>query len=903
MIICLLLSSFLIQAAEGLVNQSLFTRQSVIPQLQDVRGNIMTNGIDVSWTDEASFVDKQEKNIYDIEIYAEQAEPVHRGSIERSLDILHHWHWTSPLPLQCLRHAVRLRYHNASEWTDLKYVTGSDPDYSLFRKGTPVIYPRDDTDITFLAGSRKTFCCLAPNGTTLEYFPYQNQKMKSIRVGQTYFVDLVLNATGIAGDYLLCGVDNGQNTGSVVYVGYSPEVHNFTCETRNLRDLNCSWTQGRDKNLKGLRRTKYILNEGVRPCETQFQSSDQKFCFSEISPNQGETAWILTAENKINKTSFTYTVDPRHRVYLPSPQHLKASHVNSRNASIQWHWPDANLMLLSMQCQVQITWPNKTEDVREDTGVGLISMTLRDLHPYTNYSIKVRCASNKHFWKWGDWAEIITFQTKEDIPQAVDVWMTVDNNNRSLVVWKKLETEQSHGEVMSYELSWSDLHKTLNPTQHCYNMDTMNTTITIKALNNVGYSQPSTITIPSQTGDVETTRVNGSNGGVELTWDSTPGASCGYVVDWYPVGSQDKCDIQWIKIPAGQTNATINSGLKDGVRYTFSLYSCTSNAPKLLQRWEGYGQELAPDKEPVNFQGKQDGMDVVLTWEEIPLKHRRGFIQRYEIEYSPSSQGPYKTVPVLVGENGMQTRIPQLSAETYKFSIYPFTSGGKGSKPAITAVELTSQISQIIVYSIVSLAGAITLFLLFTCLCYQKRAWLKDKVYPDIPAPQIQWLDAKGFHDCKLAELPAEPVEYLVASPIPVSHNVLLPLYKNVTDSQLSDCKFHSSTDIPISEMDNPTYNLLVSVREAEKAAPVTTAVVTTLGYKPQLSVESSELPLCLASSYQALDDACGGQQLTACNTQLESEDYISVGLVGSPTSVNSSQPLLGDSFQFGQHA
>lgn len=40
----------------------------------------------------------------------------------------------------------------------------------------------------------------------------------------------------------------------------SPEVHNFTCMTRNLNLLECSWKQGNDRNLKGDRKTNYSLN-------------------------------------------------------------------------------------------------------------------------------------------------------------------------------------------------------------------------------------------------------------------------------------------------------------------------------------------------------------------------------------------------------------------------------------------------------------------------------------------------------------------------------------------------------------------------------------------------------------------------------------------------------------------
>lgn len=60
--------------------------------------------------------------------------------------------------------------------------------------------------------------------------------------------------------------------------------------------------------------------------------------------------------------------------------------------------------------------------------------------------------------------------------------------------------------------------------------------------------------------DMETTRVNGSGGSLQLTWTPRRQASCGYVVDWYPVGRKKLCDIRWIKIPADQTTVTIKSG-------------------------------------------------------------------------------------------------------------------------------------------------------------------------------------------------------------------------------------------------------------------------------------------------------------------------------------------------------
>lgn len=39
----------------------------------------------------------------------------------------------------------------------------------------------------------------------------------------------------------------------------------------------------------------------------------------------------------------------------------------------------------------------------------------------------------------------------------------------------------------------------------------------------------------------------------------------------------------------------LSANLQPGVRYNFSVYSCSSEAPELLQRWQGYMQELGKD--------------------------------------------------------------------------------------------------------------------------------------------------------------------------------------------------------------------------------------------------------------------------------------------------------------------
>lgn len=48
------------------------------------------------------------------------------------------------------------------------------------------------------------------------------------------------------------------------------------------------------------------------------------------------------------------------------------------------------------------------------SGLGLKSLVLADLQPFTYYTAHVRCGSREHFYKWGDWSDPVTFSTKED---------------------------------------------------------------------------------------------------------------------------------------------------------------------------------------------------------------------------------------------------------------------------------------------------------------------------------------------------------------------------------------------------------------------------------------------------------------------------------------------------------
>lgn len=51
-----------------------------------------------------------------------------------------------------------------------------------------------------------------------------------------------------------------------------------------------------------------------------------------------------------------------------------------------------------------------------------------------------------------------------------------------------------------------------------------------------------------------------SDKGFSLYWPSIANATCGYVVEWYEASCKRDCPVEWIKVAAGNTNVSLESG-------------------------------------------------------------------------------------------------------------------------------------------------------------------------------------------------------------------------------------------------------------------------------------------------------------------------------------------------------
>ncbi|KAK6322066.1 hypothetical protein J4Q44_G00068580 [Coregonus suidteri] len=368
---------------------------------------------------------------------------------------------------------------------------------------------------------------------------------------------------------------------------------------------------------------------------------------------------------------------------------------------------------------------------------GLASVVSHGLAPAQTYIVQVRCGLKQHFWKWGNWS---TLQTKEDIPEVLDVWMQIEGN-QTIIIWKPLTVKQSHGQIKDYEVTWGRQKTIVHPPQHDFLLSDQFTNegqrVTVTARNSAGSSSPSIITIPRLPHRMKRSmKMVGRDGGFDLSWSASPNASCYFVVVWCPTYSE--CRLEWKKVPTDITSARIQSAsFEEGVRYTLSLYACTPRVPELLEKWDGYVKELVPNGQIRGLAAEQHGSDTVLiSWTGIPPENQTALICGYIIYYSDISHPSSMRAFNVTIDEAKANNLTGLPISSYRFIVKALTSVGEGGESSPVFVQMVPQTDQLITVIIISLGSAACLLTLVTILCYKYWKCLKEKLYPKIPKPE-----------------------------------------------------------------------------------------------------------------------------------------------------------------------
>ncbi|XP_073321783.1 LIF receptor subunit alpha a [Pagrus major] len=915
-----------------------------VPQQVSLSSNMYTQQLSISWLGGAA-------TTFDLMILrTELNETVFYETVSVTVNPMsgrHQWNWTSEEPLECTSLSVQIRSRDGqmtSEWSNTQILQGSDlPSNEKFQ-----MYPQDRV---VPVGASTTFCCIVEEGKIFGTIRTGNIVMNTTRLSRRSYAATVANQgpSGSTGTNVLC-FDEPRTllTGAVVFVGYPPLPTDFVCETRDLTSAVCQWNEGRDTRLYGRRGTVYSVNKSPQQNQRVY------------TVNQWEGNWTLVAVNPLGQYSLTDSAELSHRVRPVAPTNLFVS-VHAWNATVMWQWDYNNYLSLALVCQVElISHGDKTK--RTFSGVGLRSVVLLDLNPDEDYIVQVRCGAQQNFWKWGDWSGALPFKTRTTVPDAPEVWVWMNRDNTGQVVWKPLTQRQSHGQLTGYEVTFWSPEENLQHTE-IFSPDTSaapfnvtqfaafsgnKVTATVIAKNNDGVSQPASVLIPLHLIDVKSlavSRVVYSDKGFPLFWPSDTNATCGYVVEWYEASCKWNCPVEWIKVAAGNTNVSLESAnFQPGVRFNFSLYSCSSEPPELLQRWQGYMQELVPSN-PVSLSAHQQDSNILLIWGDIPLVNRRGFILGYNVYVSNGSQ-----LTLLANLSGVGTRsytVKGFSEGSYKFTVKAYTAAGEGTG-APASLNLEPYADWLILEILASLGLTALFLVIVTFICYKKRKWVKKAFYPDIPEPKLpgNWSRTKGPLDVKppphsmvhIVEKPEwdSSKEMLVVipeededdeeqrigdEPVDTDEPTSLRYYNQVVDERPIRPRFPDSSASSASSLDSArtdvTYTGIQTSGSSlvwpmdpqgssEGHRPLADLSVSCEGggggYRPQMQPRAQSVDMGLASPEPSLEpqaaSAGGYKPQSSWHFDSPVEAGENSGLapsLGSPTSIASTQFLLPD--------
>ncbi|MEQ2216895.1 hypothetical protein XENOCAPTIV_024806, partial [Xenoophorus captivus] len=182
-----------------------------------------------------------------------------------------------------------------------------------------------------------------------------------------------------------------------------------------------------------------------------------------------------------------------------------------------------------------------------------------------------------------------------------------------------------------------------------------------------------------------------------------------------------------------------SENLVDGLRYSLSIYACTQTSPVLLEKKEGYISETRIQGNVFNsLKFKWNGDDVEISWDPVPLKQQSAFIRGYVLYCQDKSSHSFS----VTSDNPEDTSLTakNLKISSYTFTVVARTAVGECGNTSITAT-LNFQTDSFIKTFFISLGAVSILLLLITVLCYRHWSCIKQKVYPQIPKPDMtDWL-------------------------------------------------------------------------------------------------------------------------------------------------------------------
>ncbi|XP_065519020.1 interleukin-31 receptor subunit alpha isoform X1 [Lathamus discolor] len=555
--------------------------------------------------------------------------------------------------------------------------------------------------------------------------------------------------------------------------GFPPDTPgNISCIYYFDVELTCTWTSGRETNL----RTNYtlyrkLMTEGgvTLPSTVGFCESKMESCsfYYPDTPYSSSFCFQVKAENVLGEASSGCVPMPMEKIEkFEPPEILSVKKITGikQLLTVTWKMPEKIIPSQDLICQVQYRnlYSNSSEfiTVLLNSVEKIGSCNLTGLWDSTEYSVAIRCMSAVSIF-WSEWSRGKRASTEEKAPlEKVDLWRVIEPSHpagsRSVhLMWKPLNSFPPSGRILGYKIQYfpetnaaliktnisTDKKMILLLNEEAY-------IISVAAYNSAGNSPEAILRIPStderSSQIIETVRTFMTSEEVVVKWVAFEPEVTEYVVEWYEELETDPFGRSWQYVSNSTNWRTNKKNFKPFVCYNISVYPLYGNEVAAPYSIQTYIQQKKPSEGPVADTGIPGKNEVTIKWKEISKDKRNGFISNYTIFYKPEDG---KELNETVNSDVLQYRLKSLQANT-QYTVYIMASneaGGTSGEPKTFKTLKFNQEDVIFIALPVGLSMMVLLGLWITYIL--KKHAFKKACWPDIPNPAesiaVEWpLDA-----------------------------------------------------------------------------------------------------------------------------------------------------------------
>ncbi|XP_040271025.1 interleukin-27 receptor subunit alpha isoform X1 [Bufo bufo] len=510
----------------------------------------------------------------------------------------------------------------------------------------------------------------------------------------------------------------------------------ISCEIQEkTRDLNCSWRSDvwtqYSVFLQDLTNTHNPSLLFTNPPGRNWQVTLRKdlvLCH--------EYNITVTGDGTKQTENFMYSNDG-YNIIIQPPQ-LYSSILESESIQITWRHPEdvenpncLEAEPLQVGLRYRIRGADNWTEV-DDSDLQINTYILDDPVLYTDYEFQIRYLPDKKKKRKGSpWSEGHVLTSPEKAPNgSCDVWRSLQNGSSLQIMWKELDHRCARGRILGYQVTYE---KTTTEVPCCSMiLPFQSTPVFIRARNSMGLGPPACVPpicteIANTTTDCEVWGDSRGRLNVLCEEPLTPDNPLSYIIEWGELRENERTEVRWTRSQAINETFVLPGEFTSGVPYYVSVYVLYNNSCIRTFSAEAYSQEEVPDTAP-NFTSHILSVgNVLVSWEEIPRRHRKGIISHHTIYINSTDHAEDHRVSNRSGNKTLSGLSP---GTVYNIWMTASTRGGEGQSSPHKTFQMTGNRHRTllivpVVINILFVCGAVLCF----CDC-------GTPLWPKIPRPE-----------------------------------------------------------------------------------------------------------------------------------------------------------------------